>query len=122
MRGEGLVPVLHGGAKDEDKHKAPSRPRIRPLSLHGKGVGTGGRVDEGRGPCAQYISLKDPLTSLKSKRIKQVNKIQKLILRLKGLRWRHITLLGLILVVDLLELPAVDPKATWWKEDACHLV
>src|SRR6266851_2725311 len=57
---------------------------------------------------AQYISLKDLLTSLRSKRIKQVNKIKKLILRLKWLRWRHIALLRFILVVDLLDLPAVD--------------
>ncbi len=34
MMGGGLVPVLHGVAKDEDKHKAPSLPLHRPLSLH----------------------------------------------------------------------------------------
>src|SRR5216683_2458798 len=71
---------------------------------------------------AQYISLKDLLTSLRSKRIKQVNKIKKLILRLKWLRWRHIALLRFILVVDLLDLPAVDAQATWWQDGARHLV
>src|SRR5437764_552806 len=33
--GGGLVLVLNGGThQDEDKHKAPSRPLSRPLSLH----------------------------------------------------------------------------------------
>src|SRR5216684_7544863 len=85
-------------------------------------VGTRGGRGEGWGPCAQYISLKDLLTSLRSKRIKQVNKIKKLILRLKWLRWRHIALLRFILVVDLLDLPAVDAQATWWQDGARHLV
>src|SRR5258708_29687064 len=70
----------------------------------------------------QYISLKDPLTSLRSKRIKQVDKIKKLIIRLKWLRWRHIALLRFILVVDLLDLTAVDAQATWWQDGARHLV
>ena len=33
MRGGGLVPVLGGGARDEDKHKAPSPFHHGPLSL-----------------------------------------------------------------------------------------
>src|SRR2546421_473309 len=33
MRGGGLVPVLGGGARDEDKHKAPSPLHHGPLSL-----------------------------------------------------------------------------------------
>src|SRR6266446_7586680 len=72
--------------------------------------------------CGQYISLKDPLTALRSKRIKQLDKIKKLIIRLKGLRWRYIALLRFILVVDLLDLTAVDAQATWWQDGACHLV
>ena len=79
------------------RQSKPSRP-----------VGTGGRVGWMRGPGAQYISLKDLLTSVRSKRIKQVNKIKKLILRLKWLRRRHLALLGFLLAVALLDLPAVD--------------
>jgi len=45
---------------------------------------------------------------LRGERIKQVNKIEKLILGLKGRRWRHLTLLGFVLVIDLLDLPSVD--------------
>src|SRR5258707_8482971 len=70
----------------------------------------------------QYISLKDPLTSLRSKRIKQVDKIKKLIIRLKWLRWRPIALLRFILVVDLLDLTAVYAQATWGQDGARHLV
>ena len=33
MTAGGLVPVLNGGAQDEDKHKAPSLPLCGPLSL-----------------------------------------------------------------------------------------
>jgi hypothetical protein len=45
---------------------------------------------------------------LQSERIKQVDKIEKLLLQLKGLRWRQLALLGFVLVVDLLDLPTVD--------------
>jgi hypothetical protein len=45
---------------------------------------------------------------LRGKRIKQVDKIEKLIIKIKGLRWRHLALLGFVLVVDLLDLTAVD--------------
>src|SRR6266480_2888269 len=41
----------------------------------------------------------------RGERIKQVDKIEKLLLRLKGLRWRQLTLFGFVLVVDLLDLP-----------------
>src|SRR5258708_12032696 len=66
----------------------------------------------------QYISLKDPLTSLRSKRIKQVDKIKELIIRLKWLRWRHIAFLRFILVVDLLDFTAVIAQAPWWHNPA----
>src|SRR5437868_15284019 len=55
-------------------------------------------------------------------RIKQVDKIEKLILRSKGRRWRHLALLGFVFVVDLLDLPTVDAQATNWQDVACHLV
>src|SRR6266699_4714274 len=85
-------------------------------------VGTGGSVDEGRGPCAQYISLKDLLGVKRSKRVKQVDKVKKLIIRLKGRRWRDIALLGLILAVDLLDLAAVDAQAALGQDMPCHLL
>src|SRR5438874_8927949 len=40
-------------------------------------------------------------------RIKQVDKIEKLILRIKRCRWRQLALLGFVLVVDLLDLTTV---------------
>ena len=59
---------------------------------------------------------------LRGERIKQLDKIKKLILRIKGLRWRHLTLLGFILVVDLLDLPTIDAQATCGQDVLCHLV
>src|SRR6266480_4514566 len=59
---------------------------------------------------------------LRGERIKQVDKIEKLLLRLKGLRWRHLTLLGFVLVVDLLDLPTVDTQTTCWQDVLCHPV
>src|SRR5229473_3092050 len=70
----------------------------------------------------QYISLKNLLMSLRSKRIKHLNKVKKLILRLERLRWRHMALLRFILVVDLLDLPAVDTQTTCRQHLLCHLV
>src|SRR6266702_1984630 len=58
----------------------------------------------------------------RGERIKQVDKIEKLLLRLKGLRWRHLTLLGFVLVVDLLDLPTVDTQTTCWQDVLCHPV
>src|SRR6266702_118087 len=55
-------------------------------------------------------------------RIKQVDKIKKLILRIKGRRWRHLALLGFVLVVDLLDLPTIDAQAAWGQEVLSHLV
>lgn len=75
-------------------------------------------VDEGteqRGRAgAQYISLKRLLKSSLSKRIKYFDKVEKPILRLKGLRWRHIALLRFVLVVNLLDLPSIDTQKTRW--------
>src|SRR2546423_4928049 len=71
---------------------------------------------------AQYISLKDLLGVKRSKRVKQVDKVKKLIIRLKGRRWRDIALLGLILAVDLLDLAAVDAQAALGQDMPCHLL
>ena len=57
----------------------------------------------------------------RSERIKQVNKIEKLILGLKRRRWRQLTLLGFVLVVDLLELATVDAQTTWGQDVLGHL-
>src|SRR2546428_575588 len=62
-------------------------------------VARGGWVDVG-GPCGQYISLKDHLSEIRSERIKQVDKVKKLISRIKGLGWRHIPLLGFVHLLD----------------------
>src|SRR6266702_3218647 len=59
---------------------------------------------------------------LRGERIKQGNKIEKLILRLKGRRWRHLALLGFMLVVDLLDLTSVDAQATLGQDVLGHLV
>src|SRR5438270_7346951 len=58
----------------------------------------------------------------RGERIKQGDKIEKLLIRLKGFRWRHIALLGFVFVVDLLDLPTVDAQATRGQNNACHLV
>ena len=55
-------------------------------------------------------------------RIKQVDKIEKLILRIKRCRWRQLPLLGFVLVVDLLDLPTVDAQATCGQDVLGHLV
>src|ERR1700736_78998 len=71
---------------------------------------------------AQYISLKNLLCEKRSKRVKQVDKVKKLLLRLKGRRWRDIALLGLILAVDLLDLATVDAQAALGQDMQCHFV
>src|SRR5438270_2051438 len=58
----------------------------------------------------------------RSKGIKQIDKVEKLIIRLKGLGWRHLALLGFILVVDLLDLTAIDTQVTWRQDLAPHFV
>ncbi len=62
------------------------------------------------------------IVQLRGERIKQVDKIEKLILRRKGRRWRHLALLGFVLVVDLLDLPTVDTQATGGQDVLGHLV
>ena len=59
---------------------------------------------------------------LRGERIKQVDTIEKLILRIKGLRWRQLALLGFVLVGDLLDLPTVDAQTTCWQDVLGHLV
>src|SRR5258708_24322583 len=73
-------------------------------------------------PKPQYISLKHLLWDLRSERIKHLNKVKKLLLRLERLRWRHMALLRFILVVDLLDLPAVDTQTPSRQHLVCHLV
>src|SRR5713226_8620409 len=76
-----------------------------------------------RAPLAGNTShLRTSHGKLRGERIKQVDKIEKLLLRLKGLRWRHLALLGFVLVVDLLDLPTVDAQTTCRQDVACHLV
>src|SRR5439155_5589066 len=74
------------------------------------------------GLAANTSHLRASHGKLRGERIKQVDKIEKLLLRLKGLRWRHLTLLGFVLVVDLLDLPTVDAQTTCWQDVLCHLV
>ena len=57
-----------------------------------------------------------------SQRIKQLDKIQKLLIWLKGHRRRHVALLGFVLIVDLLDLPTVDAQATGGQDVLGHLV
>src|SRR5712692_9165825 len=66
--------------------------------------------------------LRPSHVQLRGERIKQVDKIEKLILRRKGRRWRHLALLGFVLVVDLLDLPTVDAQATGGQDMLGHLV
>src|SRR5258708_21135002 len=54
--------------------------------------------------------------------IKQLDKIEKLILRIKRFRRRHLALLGFVFVVDLLDLPTVDTQPTCWQDVLGHLV
>src|SRR5260370_25595 len=58
----------------------------------------------------------------RGERIKQGDKIEKLLLRRKGRRWRHLALLRFVFVVDLLDLPAVDSQPTCRQDVLCHLV
>src|SRR5712692_11365364 len=58
----------------------------------------------------------------RGERIKQGDKIEKLLLRRKGRRWRHLALLRFVFVVDLLDLPAVDAQPTCGQDVLCHLV
>src|SRR5439155_7871529 len=59
---------------------------------------------------------------LRGERIKQLDKIKKLILGIKGGRWRHVALLGFVFVVDLLDLATVDAQATLRQDVLGHLV
>jgi hypothetical protein len=55
-------------------------------------------------------------------RIKQLDKIEEPLLWLERLRRRQPTLLRLVLVIDLLDLAAVDPQPPWWQDMTCYLV
>src|SRR5260370_24851347 len=58
----------------------------------------------------------------RGQRIKQVDKIEKLRIGIKGLRWRQLALLGFVLVVDLLDLATVDAQTTCGQDVLGHLV
>src|SRR2546421_10735975 len=80
-------------------------------------------VDSGRATTRVNTShLRTSHGKVHLERIKQVDKIEKLILRIKRCRWRHLALLGVVLVVDLLDLPPVDAQATWGQDVLGHLV
>src|SRR3989440_10015612 len=80
-------------------------------------------VDIGRATTRANTShLRPSQSKFHLERIKQVDKIKKLILRIKGLRWRQVALLGFVLVVDLLDLPTVDTQTTCWQDMLGHLV
>ena len=57
-----------------------------------------------------------------SERIEQFDKIKELLPRLEWGRRRHPTLLGFVLVIDLLDLPPIDTQATGWQDMAGHLM
>src|SRR5256885_6393932 len=85
-------------------------------------MGSRARRGTAGGHKGQYISLKARRGKQRGERIKQLDKIEKLILRIKGLRWRQLALLGFVLVVDLLDLPTVDTQTTCWQDMLGHLV
>src|SRR6266700_6061727 len=83
------------------------------------------RGDGGHGRAATRANTSHLRTShgkFHLERIKQVDKIEKLILRIKGRRWRHLALLRFVLVVDLLDLPTIDAQAAWGQDVLGHLV
>src|SRR5690242_2752713 len=71
---------------------------------------------------AQYISLKGLLSKKGSQRINHLDKVQKVLMRLKRFGGRHLPLLGCMLVVDLLDLTAIDTQPTRWQDHLSHLV
>src|SRR5712691_3195037 len=77
------------------------------------------------GPCGQYISKRDegcgrgqPFGALGSHDYD--HKIFKALPRCKRLGWGHSALLGLVLVIDLLELPTIDAQAPLGQHIASH--
>src|SRR5437764_12542693 len=77
-------------------------------------VGVGGAWEGRGGPCAQYISLKRLLKGPLGQRIKYFDKVEKAIIRFKGLGWREVAFLGFILVINLLDLLSIDAQKTGW--------
>ena len=81
-----------------------------------------GGVDEGA-LCSIHFTLGSSLSRGKSsQRIKQLNKVEKLLLRLKRLRRGQIALLGLVLIVDLFDLATIDAQAARWQDLAHHFL
>lgn len=62
-----------------------------------------------------------PSCGKRGERIKQRDEIEKLLLWPKRLRRRQVALLGLVLVVDLLDLATVDPQEASRQEMLSHL-
>src|SRR6266700_1468303 len=59
---------------------------------------------------------------LQSERIQQVNKVEKLILGVKWRRRRHLALLGLVLLAELLNLATVNAQTPWRQHVLGHLL
>ena len=60
--------------------------------------------------------------SERSQGIKQGDKVEKLLPWLKGRRWGQVAFLGLVLAVNLFDLPAVHAQAAWGQDLARHLL
>src|SRR3989440_4988474 len=60
--------------------------------------------------------------SERSQGIKQGDKVEKLLPWLKGRRWGQVAFLGLVLAVNLFDLPAVHAQAAWGQNLARHLL
>ncbi len=72
-------------------------------------------------PLANTSHLRACNKKWRGERIKQVDKIKKLLLRLKRRRWRQLTLLGFVFVVGLLDFATVDAQTTWRQDVLGHL-
>src|SRR4051794_23507492 len=66
--------------------------------------------------------LRTSRKKVRGKRIKQLDKIEKVILCIKRFRWREVALLGFVFVVNLLDLATVDAQPTLGQDVLGHLV
>src|SRR5207302_796466 len=67
-----------------------------------------GHADHHGGLEGNTSHLRTSYRKRRCKRIKQIDKIEELILRIERFRRRHLALLRFVLVIDFLDLPAVD--------------
>src|SRR6266702_7549752 len=74
------------------------------------------------GASANTSHLRTAHRKFRSQRIKHLDKIEELLSWLEWLRWRYPTFLRFVLMIDLLDLPTVDPQPTRGQHMACHLV